>query len=224
MIPFLFNENRFPFFWCRPSTGWPVVYKYHEQWETSTRSESDTMFGDRRCAAVQLMFSTDPSYDNSTIANTLKMHRWIATSNREMPRVMKKFPATVMAFGVVSIMPPHIFEVSLKVNIKVYLDVLKSVVIPWYNQVAVGRHWALARSSYLSFFSHSFSFILWWAGTAKSTILQVLFFFCWLLLSLVFWPRFGDLYVCRSLIGVYVCHYLGQVLGCVYTINSCGQI
>ena len=30
---------------------------------------------------------------------------------------------------------------------------------------------------------HSFSFILWSAGTAKSTILQVLFF-CWLLLSL----------------------------------------
>ena len=34
----------------------------------------------------------------------------------------------------------------------------------------------LARSRYLSFFSHSFSFILWLAGTAKSTILQILFF------------------------------------------------
>ena len=31
-------------------------------------SESDTTFneGDRRCAAVQLMLSTDPSYDNRT--------------------------------------------------------------------------------------------------------------------------------------------------------------
>ena len=48
---------------------------------------------------------------------------------------------------------------------------------------------SLARSRYLSFFSHSFSFILWSAGSAKSTIFQVLFFFCWLLLSLVFWPR-----------------------------------
>ena len=28
---------------------------------------------DRRCAAVQLIHSTDPSYDNRTIANTLKM-------------------------------------------------------------------------------------------------------------------------------------------------------
>ena len=37
----------------------------------------------------------------------------------------------------------------------------------------------LPRSRYLSFFSHSFSFILWSVGTAKSTILQIslLFFF-----------------------------------------------
>ena len=35
---------------------------------------------------------------------------------------------------------------------------------------------SLARSRYLSFFSHSFNFILWSAGTAKSTILQILFF------------------------------------------------
>ena len=38
-------------------------------------SESDTMFNerDRRCAAVQLMLSTDTTYDNRTIASTLKM-------------------------------------------------------------------------------------------------------------------------------------------------------
>ena len=35
---------------------------------------------------------------------------------------------------------------------------------------------SLARLRYLSFFSHSFRFILWSAGTAKSTILQILFF------------------------------------------------
>ena len=35
---------------------------------------------------------------------------------------------------------------------------------------------SLARSRYLSFFSHSFSFILWSAGTAKSTILQIFFY------------------------------------------------
>ena len=68
-------------------------------------SENGTMFNerDRRCAAVQLMLSTDPSYDNRTVANTLKMQIWIDTNNRDMPRVMKtKFPATVMVFGVVS--------------------------------------------------------------------------------------------------------------------------
>ena len=35
---------------------------------------------------------------------------------------------------------------------------------------------SLARSRYLSFFSYSFSFILWSTRTAKSTIVQVLFF------------------------------------------------
>ena len=83
---------------------------------------------------------------------------------------------------------------------------------------------SLARSRYLSFFSYSFNFILWSAGTAKSTILQFLFFFCWLLLGLLFWPRFGDPSECQSLIGVYVCHFLGQVLGCAYTICWYGQI
>ena len=36
---------------------------------------------------------------------------------------------------------------------------------------------SLARSRYLSFFSHSFKFIEWSAGTAKTTILQILFSF-----------------------------------------------
>ena len=36
---------------------------------------------------------------------------------------------------------------------------------------------SLVRSRYLSFFSHSFSFILRSTGTAKSTILQFIFFF-----------------------------------------------
>ena len=78
------------------------------------------------------MLSTDPSYDNRTIVSTLKMQIWIATNNRDVLRVMKtKFPATVIVFSVVSseghIMPPLIFEVGLKANTKVHLDVLKSV-------------------------------------------------------------------------------------------------
>ena len=94
------------------------------------------------------MLSTDLSYDNRTIARTLKMQIWIAMNNWDVPRVMKtKFPPTAIVFGVVSseghIMPPHIFEVGLKV----YLDVLKSVVIPWSNQVAGGRPWVWQQDS-----------------------------------------------------------------------------
>ena len=96
--------------------------------------------------------STDPSYDNRTIASTLKMQIWIATNNRDVPSVMKtNFPAKVMVFGVVSseghIMLPHILVVGLKVNTKVYLDMLKSVVIPWCNQVANGRPWVWQEDS-----------------------------------------------------------------------------
>ena len=78
------------------------------------------------------------------IASTLKMQIWIATNNRDVPRVMKtKFPVTVMVFGEVSseghIMPPHIFEVGLK-----------SVVIPRCNQVADGRPWVGQQDSALA--------------------------------------------------------------------------
>ena len=44
-------------------------------------------------------------------------------------------------------MPPHIFEVGLKVNTKVYLDVLKSVGIPWCNLLAGGRPWVWQQDS-----------------------------------------------------------------------------
>ena len=113
-------------------------------------SESVSMFNerDRRSATVQLMLSTDPSYDNRTIASTLKLQ--ILKVQRAQGDEIK-FPATVMVFGVVSseghIMPPRIFVVDLKVNTKVYLDVLKSVVIPWCNQVAGGRPWVWQQDS-----------------------------------------------------------------------------
>ena len=48
---------------------------------------------------------------------------------------------------------------------------------------------SLARSRYLSFFSHSFSFIMW--DSKVDYFASSLF--CWLLLSLVFWPGLGDL-------------------------------
>ena len=53
---------------------------------------------------------------------------------------------------------------------------------------------SLARSRYLPLFSLSFIFTRF-AGTAKSTIRQVLFFFCWLSRGLVVWPRLGNIII-----------------------------
>ena len=43
-------------------------------------------------------------------------------------------------------------------------------------------------------------------------------FLYWLLVGLVFWPRLGDPSVCQSPKGVYVWHFLGEMLGCPYTV------
>ena len=77
---------------------------------------------------------------------------------------------------------------------------------------------SLAKSRYLSFVSHSFSFILWSAGTAKSTILQILFFFFLLvirrsgLLSEIRWSvciskSYRSLCVAFSRTGAVLCIY-----------------
>ena len=64
---------------------------------------------------------------------------------------------------------------------------------------------SLVRSTYISFYSHSFNFIQWSAGTTKSTILKVLFF-CWLLLGPVVWPKLSDPFVYQNHRGVCACH------------------
>ena len=64
---------------------------------------------------------------------------------------------------------------------------------------------SLAKSKYLSFFSLSFSFALWSAGTENSTIQQVaLLLFLLTNYSLVVWPRLGDLFVSQNPRGVCV--------------------
>ena len=75
----------------------------------------------------------------------------MAREGQGYPCYQRDMMMMIMVFGVVSseghIMPPHIFEVGLKVNTKVYLDVVKSVVIPWCNQVAGGRPWVWQQDS-----------------------------------------------------------------------------
>ena len=154
MIPFPFNENRFSFFvadhllvgqLCTNPKSDRSLLSCLKVTQCSTSEIGDAPMYNTCSLPIQVMTAR-------TIANTLKMQICIATNNRDAPRVMKtKFPATVMIFDVVSseghIMPPHIFEVDLKVNTKVYLNVLKSVVIPWCNQVAGGRPWVWQQDS-----------------------------------------------------------------------------
>ncbi len=56
-----------------------------------------------------------------------------------------KFPANVMVLSVVSnegdVMPPHIFPKGLRVNTDEYLNVIKTVVKPWMDQIAGNRHY-----------------------------------------------------------------------------------
>ena len=104
---------------------------------------------DRRCAAVQHMHSTDPSYDNRTIVSTLKMQILTIQRLRAMLNAMDDRKSQVVS-SEGHIMPPHLFEVGLKVNTKVYLDVLKSVMIPWCNQEAGGRLWVWQQDSELT--------------------------------------------------------------------------
>ena len=61
---------------------------------------------------------------------------------------------------------------------------------------------SLARSRYLSFFSHFFSFIPW---SAKSTIFQILF-----------WSRLNYQFVCQSPIWVYVSCFRTDARLCIY--------
>ena len=63
---------------------------------------------------------------------------------------------------------------------------------------------SLARSRYLSFFSHSFSFILSSTGTAKSTILQVPFF----LLIIIRSGLFAEMMCVYVKVPYYLYHYL----------------
>ena len=150
MIPYPFNENRFSFFvadhllvgqLCTNPKSNRSLLSCLKMTQCSTGEIEDAPLYNSCSLSIQLMTKGPlpaPSKCKSERSN--------------VPRVMKiKFPATVMVFGVVSseghIMPSHIFEDGLKVNTKVYLDVLKSVVIPWCNQVAGGRPWVRQQDS-----------------------------------------------------------------------------
>ena len=75
---------------------------------------------------------------------------------------------------------------------------------------------SLSRFRYLSFFSLSFNFTLWFAGIIKSPLQQVLFF-CWPSKGLVIFPRLGDLFESQNSKDVCASDSLGRISGCAYT-------
>ena len=154
MIPFPFNENRFSFFFvadhllvgqlCTNPKSDRSILSCLKVTQCSTSEIGDALLYNSCSLPIQPM-TTWP------LPAPLKYK----SGRFNVPRVMKtKFPARVMVFGVVSseghFMPPNICEVGLKVNTKVYLDVLKSVIIPWCNQVAGYRPWVWQQDSALA--------------------------------------------------------------------------
>ena len=144
MIPFPFNENWFSFF--------VVDHLLVDQLCTNPKSDRSLLscLKVTQCSTSEigdaLLYKSCSLPIKVMTIGPLPAPSKCKSGWFNMPRVMKtKFPAMVMVFGVVSseghILLPHIFEVGLKVNTKVYLDVLKNVVIPRCSQVAGGRLW-----------------------------------------------------------------------------------
>ena len=122
------------------------VFYHVWKWHNVQRARSEM----RRCTTHALYRSKLWQLDHCQHPAKCKSGRFNALEHSSTHRTTLR-TATVMVFGVVSseghIMLPHIFEVSLKVNTKVYLDMLKSVVIPRCNQVAGGRSWVWQQDS-----------------------------------------------------------------------------
>ena len=154
MISFPFNENQFSFFVADHLLG--------DQLCTNPKSDrsllsclkvaqcSPSGIGDapmyNSCSLPIQVMTTGPLPGPSKCKSG-RFNAWEISSTHRMTLLT----AMAMVFGVISseghIMPPHIFEVGLKVNTKVYLNVLKNVVISWCNQVAGGGPWECQQDS-----------------------------------------------------------------------------
>ena len=108
---------------------------------------------DQRCTAVQLMLSTDPSHDNRTIANTLKMQIWIATNNRDVPMVMKtKFPIRLWSLVRFQVRATSCYLTSSKSAWKSIPKCTWMCLRVWWSPGAI--RWPVADSGYGSSIRH----------------------------------------------------------------------
>ena len=148
MITFPFNENQFSFFveghllvgqLCTNPKSDRSLLSCLKATQCSTSNNEDAPLNNSCSLPIQVM-TTGPL----PAPLKCKCGRFNAWGHSSTHRTTLR-TATVIVFGVVlsevHIMPPHIFEVGLKLKTNVYLDVLKSVVIPWCNQVDGGRPW-----------------------------------------------------------------------------------
>ena len=154
MIPFPFNENRFSFFvadhllvgqLCTNPKSDRSLLSCLKVTQCSTNEIGDAPLYNSCILPIQVM--TTRSLPAPSKCKSGRFNAWGHSSTHWTTLRT----ATVMVFGVLSsednIMSPHIFEVGLKVNTKVYLDVLTSVVIPWCSQVAGCRSWVWQQDS-----------------------------------------------------------------------------
>ena len=154
MIPFPFKENRFSFFvadhllvgqLCTNPNSDKSLLSCLKVTQCSMSEIGDAPLYNSCSLPIQVM-TTGPLPAHSKCKSG-RFNAWgHSSTHRKTLRT-----ATVMVFDVVSskghTMPPHIFDVGLKINTKVYLDVQKCVVITWCNQVAGGRPWVLQQDS-----------------------------------------------------------------------------
>ena len=140
MIPFPFNENRFSFFiadhllvgqLCTNPKSDGSLLSCLKVAQCSTSHIGDAPLYNWCSLPIQVMkqdhcqHPQNANPDGSTLEGTAQ----------RIGRPFRGGGAEVSSES--HIMPLHIFEVGLKVNTKVYLDVLKSVLIPWCNQCPV---------------------------------------------------------------------------------------
>ena len=150
MIPFPFNENRFSFFCCRPSTSWSVVYNSKSDrsllsslkvTQCSTSEMGDVPLYNSCSLPIQVMI-TGPlpapskcksgrfnAWGHSSTHRTT-LWRWWSGSTRLRTPPRRPGPKSSSKRSGLSLM-----------------KLPSNVVIPWCNQVAGGRPWVWQQDS-----------------------------------------------------------------------------
>ncbi|QQP48568.1 Transposable element tcb2 transposase [Caligus rogercresseyi] len=104
-----------------------------------------------KCTGHLRFFSDEKVFSEDRSSNRWN-DRWICRDPKDVPLVFRiQSLASIMVLGVIcsngSVMPPHFFGPKEKVNSEAYLNVLKTVVVPWMNSVASGTPYTFQQDS-----------------------------------------------------------------------------